>query len=255
MRCKQFVAVLSTLFAMNSLSSTTNSAKAHEMASAEQSKFSLNVTLNSDSFFGFYPFFSGAYHLTDSADFTFYGVQWSGGTGINWGNWTEFGVGGAFALSHGFSITPQLGLLNGSLTSAHTHPRALEGLVPNITIKLNQDLVEGEFYMGLYYGFKGNQDKSNNYLHSWLNAGFKATSFFSVGGHVENLRYLGGQNQRNNASYNYYWALAPYVQFADPKGGSYVRFLAGPDLRDTGDRTESGWMAHSFYKLIVGMNF
>ena len=57
----------------------------------EESKFGMSVSLNSDAFFGFYPFFAGSYKAGDNVDFTFYGILWSGGTGENWGNWTEFG--------------------------------------------------------------------------------------------------------------------------------------------------------------------
>ncbi|MBV6652985.1 MAG: hypothetical protein KI786_04470 [Mameliella sp.] len=53
----------------------------------EENKFSMNVTLNSDQFFGFYPFFSGGYNLGEKTDLTFYGILWSGGTGGGWGNY------------------------------------------------------------------------------------------------------------------------------------------------------------------------
>nr|WP_245531115.1 DUF6733 family protein [Belliella baltica] len=47
-------------------------------AQEEDDKFSMTVTLNSDQFFGFYPFFSGSYNLNEKVDLTFYGILWSG---------------------------------------------------------------------------------------------------------------------------------------------------------------------------------
>ncbi len=72
----------------------------------DMDKFSFDVSLNSDQFFGFYPFFQGGYSVSDNVDFTFYGIFWSGGTGGAWGNWTEFGVGVNLAVADGLSINP-----------------------------------------------------------------------------------------------------------------------------------------------------
>lgn len=43
-------------------------------AQEEETPFSFSVSLNSDQFFGFYPFFQGAYSMSDQMDFTFYGI-------------------------------------------------------------------------------------------------------------------------------------------------------------------------------------
>lgn len=40
----------------------------------EENKFSMDVTLNSDVFFGFYPFFAGSYSISPKTSFTFYGI-------------------------------------------------------------------------------------------------------------------------------------------------------------------------------------
>lgn len=62
----------------------------------EENKFSMNVMLNFDQFFGFYFFFFGGYSVSDKMDFIFYGIFWFGGIGGGWGNWIEFGMGVSF---------------------------------------------------------------------------------------------------------------------------------------------------------------
>jgi hypothetical protein len=145
-----------------------------EADAQEESKFSMNVTMNSDQFFGFYPFFSGGYSLTDKMDFTFYGILWSGGTGGGWGNWTEFGVGMSFQAGEAISITPQVGFLGGNLLSSAAAGTGImgDGIVPNITIGLNDDQFEGEFYLG-YYAPLREEGSTLAYTHYWLNAGYK----------------------------------------------------------------------------------
>lgn len=222
--------------------------------------YSMKLNLNSDSFFGFNPFFIGTYKLDDSMDFTFYGIQWSAGTGgdsgdaagAGWGNWTEFGAGVAFKVGD-FVINPQLGILNGALTSNNTHARAFEGLVPNLTVNYDHGALMAELYAGYYYGFEGNQKNSNNYLHYWLNGGYRISDFFSAGAHYESLVFMGGVNRPTDAGYEYYMAVGPFVQFSDPKGRSFVRFNVGRDLRSAGQRDKSGTKLEDFYKLTIGM--
>ncbi len=221
----------------------------------EEDKFDMSVTLNSDIFFGFYPFFAGSYG-SGPVDFTFYGILWSGGAaGGTWGNWTEVGVGIGFPIGDALYVSPQIGLLNGSLTSGLGTPVLAEGIVPNLTMSLGTDALEGEFYLGYYAGFDHGNPSTNNYLHYWLNVGYKVSSFFSAGLHFEQLSYTGGNNAPEDASYAFYQALGPYIQFSDPNGGSFARFSTGGDLRSDEQVTKSGFEQPSFYKLTVGYNF
>lgn len=87
------------------------------MAQTEEDKFSMDIELISDQFWGFYPYFKGSYAINSKLDFTFYGVMWAAGEGSAWGNWTEFGVGMGFEPAKGIRITPQIGILGGSLLS------------------------------------------------------------------------------------------------------------------------------------------
>lgn len=213
------------------------------------SKFSLDVSLNSDQFFGFYPFFAGAYSVSDGLDFTFYGILWSGGTGGGWGNWTEFGLGVNFSPVEGLDINPQIGILGGNLlSSAASGPAVMgDGFVPNLTIGLDLDKVEGEFYGGWYLPLRDEAPEGGStwaFLHYWANVGYKVTDFFSFGPHYEHLILSGGSEVEESADM-YQW-LGGYVQFADPDGGASVRFSAGGDLTEGND---------SFYKLTVGYSF
>jgi|GEM_PF-4979781 len=40
----------------------------------------MDVSLNSDQFFGFYPVLQGGVGMAKDIKFTFYGIMWSGGT-------------------------------------------------------------------------------------------------------------------------------------------------------------------------------
>lgn len=234
----------------------------HQTLAQEEKKFSMDVTLNSDIFFGFYPFFQGSYSINDKTDFTFYGILWSGGTGGvqgagggGWGNWTEFGIGMNFNVAEGISITPQIGLLNGSLTSGLGVPVLGEGIVPNLTVGLDKSKFEGEFYMGYYYGLNHGNATTLNFLHYWLNGGVKISPFFSAGLHLEQLSFMGGSETAPDSSFDYYLALGPYVQFANPKGGAFTRFTTGGDLRSDEMVAKSGNRQPSFFKLTVGYSF
>lgn len=221
----------------------------------EENKFSMDVTLNSDVFFGFYPFFAGSYSISPKTSFTFYGILWSGGTGASWGNWTEFGIGISREVSKGVTVSPQIGLLNGSLTSGLGTPVLGEGIVPNLTIGVDKEKLESEIYVGYYYGLNHGNATTLNFLHYWANGGIKLSPMFSAGLHLEQLRFTGGSETEPDAAYDYYLALGPYVQFADPKGGAFARFTSGADLRNQANVDKSEYRQPSFFKLTVGYSF
>jgi len=246
---KNLIAMLAFVLAF-AMSSNTLLAQDDE----EDDKFSMSVSLNSDIFFGFYPFFAGSYAVSDNVDFTFYGILWSGGTGASWGNWTEFG--GGVGISAGdFYINPQIGLLNGSLTSGLGTPVFAEGIVPNITITHDNGSVEGELYAGYYAGFDHGNPSTLNYLHWWINSGYKVSKLVSLGLHFEHLRFAGGSEQADDAATDLYMAIGPYIKFADPNGGAFSKFSFGGDLRSDEERAKSGNDLSSFFKLSVGYSF
>jgi len=225
-------------------------------AQEEEDKFDMSVSLNSDIFFGFYPFFAGSYG-SGPVDFTFYGILWSGGDSRpagNFGNWTEFGLGLGFEAGDALYINPQLGFLNGTLTSGAPAPVLFEGLVPNLTVGLDTDALEGEFYFGYYAGLDHGAPTAN-FIHYWINAGYKLSPFLSLGLHFEQLDYAGGNEAGDDAGYSFYQSVGPYIQLSDPKGGAFARFTTGGDLRSDEAVAKSGWQQSSFYKLAVGYSF
>jgi len=215
----------------------------------EKKDFNLTIGLNSDQFFGFYPSFQGSYGFSNKTQLTFYGIHWGGGTGAAWGNWTEFGIGANIKAAEGLLINPQIGILNGNLLSSGTAGPAIfgDGIVPNLTVNLLKEKVEGQFYFG-YYAPLRNETPTNGttlaYIHYWLNLGIRANQFLSIGAHFEHLVNSGGSNVTTSTDV-YQW-LGPYVQFSKPEGGPFARFSFGTDLVESND---------SFFKLTTGMNF
>lgn len=229
-----------------------------------------SVVLNQDAFFGFYPTFNGLIPVGDNVDFSFYGILWTtdafatstpGANGapatLNIGSdlWTEFGIGANFLLNDGkLQIKPQVGLTNGALlsrgvrapdgTPTGTGGNFADGIVPNLTINYSDDSFESEFYGGYYAALRNrNEPGALDFLHTWVNAGYKFTSNVSAGAHYEllsNTRTEGG-----GTAVVYQW-LGPYVQFSLSKG-FFARFTAGADIEEGGDG--------DFYKLAVGMSF
>lgn len=210
------------------------------------------LLLNTDTFFGFNPQFLGTKKMTDTVDFTFYGIQWSGGVGMNWGNWTEFGIGAAFKFSENLTFNPQLGIVNGNLTSAGGFAKMAEGVVPNFTLTYVRDRIESEIYAGWYEGVRPSNRRTQDFLHYWANAGYRFVDWIAGGGHYEHLRYMGGQNQPGNSDYDYYMALGPYVQFQNQDKSRFVRFMSGWDMRSAGQVEKSNYGARDFYKLTIG---
>lgn len=220
------------------------------------------VSLSQDSFFGFYPNFNGLVPVSDTMDFSFYGIFWTKPAfGLGMGNsgddlWTEFGVGVNFNLMDGkLKVKPQLGFTNGSLLSGGSFDsdtgttvgaRFLDGIVPSLTINYSGDSFEAEWYSGYYAALRQrNDDAALDFLHLWVNAGYKFSPLVSAGAHYELLSntrntYPGGSTARV-----YQW-VGPYVQFTLPQG-MFARFTGGADV-------ESG-NAGDFYKMTVGMTF
>ena len=224
-------------------------------------KANYRISMNQDSFFGFYPTVYGAFRINDKIDATAYGVFWttpSFGTGGGGGLWTEAGGGINLKTFDGkWTFTPQLGILNGKLLSNGSFPMAFEGIVPNITSNVNTKRAEGEFYMGRYTALRSGRvvgpnnsliaaGVQNNFLHWWINGGVKATSTFSVGLHYESL----GSNPSSGASSSVYRWLGPYVE-AKLSSGFSLRFAAGPDVQKRGPTDGNG----SFYKMTAVYSF
>lgn len=236
MKSAAFAAVLAAAVAPSALAGAT--------APAEKA-LGFNLSLTTDTFFGFAPMAAASYALSDKLDFTAYGVFWSGGNnGGSWGNWTEAGAGLNYALTDYLSINPQLGFLGGNLISAGATPDsegiAGDGIVPNVTINLDSDNWQGQVYFGAYLGLRDVEAGTTaEFLHYWANFGRKVNPYVSVGVHYEQL--TGGAVIDSEI---YTW-VGPYVQLTEPTTGTFLRVAAGADVT----------AADSFYKMTFGVSF
>jgi hypothetical protein len=223
-----------------------------EKETDSEDKLSFSLGLTTDKFFGFAPMAMGSYAFSEKIALTFYGLYWAGGSGSNWGNWSEFGLGANFNFD-GIGINPQIGIVNGNLLSKGAATGQFggifaDGIVPNLTVNVNKSKVEGQIYFGFYTPLRkienpetGENFGQTEYIHYWANAGFKATPYFSFGAHWEHL--WGGA--KGDGVNTYQW-IGPYIQFAAPSGKGFMRFSGGPDLVEGNN---------SFYKMTFGVNF
>jgi hypothetical protein len=240
-----------TALALDS-AAVTAAVQAATPASEKRSE-SFTVVLNQDAFFGFYPTFNALIPVSDTVDLSVYGILWTTpdfGTGAPSGSdlWTEFGIGANFHMMDGaLTVKPQFGILNGALLSGGaaggTGGNVFDGVVPNLTVNYSDDTFELEYYGGYYAAVRNRNTQGLDFLHTWINAGYKFTSNFSAGAHYELLsltRAAGG-----GATNIYHW-VGPYVQFSTDNG-FFARFTGGWDVGqgNTGD----------FYKLAVGFSF
>lgn len=241
-------------------------AMAQDAATGERAN-SYSVLMNQDSFFGFYPSFNGLLAINDGLDFSFYGILWTKPAfGLGQGNsgddlWTEFGAGVNFRLMDGaLLVKPQLGITNGSLLSGGdinpdpdggegatkvTGSNFADGIVPSLTVNYADKRIEAELYAGYYMALRNRNDSGLDFLHYWLNTGYRFSQYVSAGVHWEQLRNTRNSYEGGSTADVYRW-IGPYVQFTLPKG-FYARFTAGTDLEDDLDG--------DFYKLNVGMTF
>nr|WP_245531114.1 DUF6733 family protein [Belliella baltica] len=171
------------------------------------------------------------------------------GTGGGWGNWTEFGVGVGFEPAEGISVSPQIGITGGNLLSSGAAGPSIfgDGIVPNLTIGIDKAKTEGEIYAGFYAPFRNEAPVNGttlSFLHYWVNYGFKASDFLSIGAHYEHLINTGGSNVESSTDF-YQW-LGPYIQFSKPSGGAFARLAFGTDLVEGND---------SFFKVTTGFSF
>lgn len=221
-------------------------------ALAQDDDLSFSFSLNHDAFFGTNPFLGATYSTDNGYDLTAYGIQWGTGTGSAWGQWTEAGIGIGFeAFDGALYINPQLGFTFGNLLSSGAAEDGIigDGIVPNLTMTLDTDRLEGQFYYGFYNDLEDNTQPggtTNEYVHYWANLGTKFGQYFSAGLHFEELYLNGGSNVGELDGYQW---IGPYIQVA--KGNAGMRLSFGDDLTD--DATS--FSTNDFYKLQFFFNF
>jgi hypothetical protein len=232
-----------------------------------EDRASYTISMNQDTFFGFYPMVTGSYKVNDKVDWTTYGIFWttpSFGTGGGSGLWTEFGTGVNFNAYDGkLSINPQLGFLNGKLLSNGNFPMAFEGFVPSLTANVDTDRVEAQLYAGFYTALRKGRVPAttggglaaapvqNNFVHWWLNGGVKLAPVISVGLHYEALDFrASGSGSSGVPNAGLYKWLGPYVQ-ANLSSKFSVRYTFGANVMDR-PATDGN---DSFYKLTATYSF
>lgn len=174
---------------------------------------------------------------------------------------------------HGCLLSSRCSTFPNGGGSRNERSTVFDGIVPNITVNYLDNRVEGEFYMGYYKalreeggqpgpqasdgigpcGGSGQRDclgpnqaggrGSWDFLHWWVNGGYRINSLFSVGGHYEQLLTT-RDNSAFNAAQDYYRWVGPYVEMKLP-GNMAFRFTAGKDLASEQD----------FYKLKFTKTF
>ncbi|MFL0672046.1 MAG: DUF6733 family protein [Erythrobacter sp.] len=238
-------------------------------AAATERAEKFTVVLNQDSFFGFYPTFACLIPVSEKVDLAFYGILWttsdfSSATGLGSDLWTEFGIGANFHAADGkLMIKPQIGITNGALlsrgnlgngpagtTTTLNGGNVFDGIVPSLTMNYSDDKLEAEFYGGYYAALRNRSSNVGalDFLHTWINAGYKFTSNFSAGAHFEVLANTRVDLPRAGASNVYQW-YGPYVQFT-LKNGFFARFTGG--FEEGGG---AGGNRGDFYKLAAGFTF
>jgi len=216
----------------------------------EEDKLNVQVSLNMDAFFGLNPFVGVTYKASEDYDLTFYGIQWGAGTGRDWANWTEAGIGVGFkALDGALYVNPQIGFTHGNLLSSAAQQQGVvgDGIVPNLTVNLIDPMWEGQFYAGWYRDLRDTGGNTTaEFLHYWLNGGRKFGRYFSGGIHFEELRRTGGSNIDGQVGYTW---IGPYLQVAKSNAG--MRLSAGADVADN----DKAFHDSEFYKLQIFYNF
>lgn len=222
--------------------------------SDDAAPFSGSVTLNQDSFFGFYPILNGSYALNDRFALTFYGLFWTnsgftptgtGGTGL----WTEFALGISFSILDGaITVNPAVGFLNGALLSGADRSVPFEGVVSQVSFSHAAKYTEGQLFAAYYTATSA--PSNNDFFHWWLTAGVRPfadncnwTQIVSVGAHFEQLYQT---KARAGDTSNIYTWLGPYVQFTLPNN-VFLRVNSGWDLQDN--------VSGNFYKATIGYMF
>ena len=205
------------------------------------------------------------------------------GIGVHDNNpWLETDVGvNLTLLDKRLSITPMIGFVHGQLLSSRAgffpngggsvneRTTAFEGAVPNITMNYLDSRFEGEFYLGYYKAIRSEggspggglincnpgggtvclgPDQAGgrgtwDFLHYWVNAGYRLNSMWSLGVHYEHLLTT-RDNSAPGAQQDYYRWIGPYVEMK-LAGGMGFRFTTGKDLTDNQD----------FYKIKFTKTF
>ena len=211
------------------------------------------ITLIQENAFGFYPVIYGSIGLSPDLDLTFYGAMWTNPsfgfpqTTFSSDMWLEnsFGL-GFHAMDGSIYINPSIGFTHGKFLSGGNESVAFEGIVPSLSLYMNQGVFESEIYISLYAHLRDEVTDPINrstagMLFYWFTPGFWVSHRISLGMHYEGLFLKFGEGSLDSS---YQW-LGPYIKIRT-KGRYDFRFMAGPNLKE-------GVYANEFYKLTVNI--
>ena len=241
----------------------------------------VTMSLNADSFFGFYPAVYGTYQLREDFAIAWNLIYWTMTSGVGSGNnnpWLQTDVGVNLTyFDKRLSVTPMFGFTHGMYMSSrggffpstgepaggvggegvNQRGSLFEGYQPTILTNWLSEKFEGEFY-GAYYaalrqeggvpsashptGTPGARG-SWDFLYWWGNAGYRINDIFSVGGHYEQFMST-RDNSAPGAQMDFYSWVGPYVEVKLFEGLLF-RFTGGKDLVQDQD----------FYKLKFAKTF
>lgn len=247
----------------------------------KKSPSTVTMSLNADTFFGFYPIINGTYQLRE--DFAIYWnlIYWTMTSGVGSGNnnpWlqTDVGVNLLYFDKH-LSVTPAFGFTHGMYMSSrggffpstgepaggpggegvNQRGSVFEGYQPSLLTNWLSEKFEGEAYVAYYAALReegGHPSASNppgtpgargswDFLYWWANYGYRINEKFSVGGHYEEFLSV-RDNSAPNAQMTFYSWVGPYfeVKLFD---GILLRLTGGKDLVQDQD----------FYKLKFSKTF
>lgn len=229
------------------------SLQAQPNSSTDSTSSTFGITLIQENAFGFYPVVYGTIGLSPDLDLTFYGAMWTNPsfgfpqTTFSSDMWLENSFGLGFHAMDGIIyINPSIGFTHGKFLSGGNESVAFEGIVPSLSLYMNQGFFESEVYISIYTHLRDEVTDPINrttagMLFYWFTPGFWVSHSISLGMHYEGLFLKFGEGPLDSS---YQW-LGPYIKIRT-KGKYDFRFMAGPNLK-------KGVYADEFYKLTVNI--
>lgn len=226
---------------------------------ANENPTRITLSFAQDPSFGFYPTVNGSVALTNSTDFTFYGIFWTqdalagkqGGLGLL----TEFGIGANFKFLDGnLFINPNIGIGNGKFQSGGG--RHIIG--DNIAFSLfsGYSLNNIEISVGGIYwkGFRQEEmvtpyiDQIEYTLTGW----YKFNNWFSIGLYYDHYLITENNKQTKDTYTGYFW-VGPAFRF-NANSGAKLWFTFGPDfVQYLNDEKDA--QIQDYYKLVASFPF
>lgn len=230
-----------------------------------------SLSMGQDPIFGFYPSFAGSIALSETMQFTAYGIFWTADAlGGNYGGLnllTEFGAGLNFTMAEGkLNINPQIGLAHGNYQSGGGDHVLADNIVPSLGIYYG----EGDFYMSfnaIYWKGLRKEAKVTPYydmIEYTLQPSIALSPNFGIGLYFDHLLTKADYEDYNIAhpeekgktetTTTYLW-VGPSLKFTFSKGINCM-FSFGADFAQyLNDATKDDAKIMEYYKLVLNIPF